>query len=216
MRAASGHLVPVEDGDVAGRAGVRDGQLAAGAHVTEQRVGDRCCALLARKPCEQHRRALLVRRARIGPPGDEHEHDRGSRGEDGSQEILLHARQLERGAIAALTARGLLGEPGLVAEHHDRDVGVTRDRDRLVEAVAGLAVDVAAAGEPDALPEVLAESVENARRVDGRLGDRGPTGRRLVRERVLGRSRGRPGATRRAPGTRSRRRGTAPGPRRGR
>ena len=54
---------------------------------------------------------------------NQHEDDRCARRDDGSDELLLNAREVERGAVAELAARAVVGEAGLVAHHHDRDVG---------------------------------------------------------------------------------------------
>jgi hypothetical protein len=97
----------------------------------------------------------------------------------------LHSRQLERRAIAALAARAVRGEPGLVPEHDDRHVGLACGRDRLFEAFAGRLRDVAAAREVHARPETLSQRVEDARRLDCRLLDLGAPRGRLLGERIL-------------------------------
>ncbi len=85
----------------------------------------------------------MQRRSSVGPAGDEHQHDRGARLEDGADELLLHAGQVERRTVARLAARAVVGQAGLVADDQHRHVGLPREGDRLCEAVARAALDLA-------------------------------------------------------------------------
>ena len=159
--------MPVEDGQLAGRPRIRDRQLPSRAELPDERVRDRVGALLAGEPREQHRGATLVQRRRaVWPAGDEHQHDRGARLEHGSDELLLHAGQVERRTVAGLAARAVVGQAGLVAHDQHRHVCLPREGNRLCEAVACTALDVAAPRVPHPRPQPSAEGVEHRRRAD--------------------------------------------------
>ena len=160
VRAAAGDLVPVVDGDLPGRARIRDRQLPAGIRLADERLGDRGGALLAGKPREQHRRAPLVqdracrtagrRRARARPAS------LSRRPRRSAPPARREGRATTWSRLSPLVQS--LGEARLVAHHQHGDVRVAGERDRASEAVARVAVDVAAALEAHALAEARARA----------------------------------------------------------
>ena len=141
-------LVRVEDGHLAHRPRIGDGELPARIGLAAQHVGDRGRAFLAGEPRHDDRRAMLVDpRARRRAPRHEHQDDRRARRQHGADELLLDARKIERRPVAELAARAVLGEPRLVAHDQHRDVGGGGQLDRLGETGVGRACDVAAASE---------------------------------------------------------------------
>ena len=98
--------------------------------------------------------------------------------------------------------------PALSPTHEDGDVGRGSERDRLVEPVARLAVDVAAAREATRVAEPCAQRVEDRRRDGQRVAELDPV-RQLIEKTLppgAGPSRS---ATRHAPDSCSRRAGCA-------
>ena len=111
------------------------------------------------------------------PPDDQHQHGRRAGLDHRPGELLLHPGEVERGAVAALAARAVVGQPGPVPQHQDGDVRPGGESHGLLEPVAGLAGHLAALGERQPLAEPLPQRASHRRRLQGGhleavLGDR--------------------------------------------
>jgi hypothetical protein len=132
------------------RGGHLDRQPPAGHQPPGQHPGDGAAALLAREVRLYDPRQLPCHRAdRVRPPGDQHQHHRGARGDHDPQQVVLHAGQPQVGHVAALARGAAAQQARLVAEHGHDQVGLPRVRGGVREPRAVLVADGAAGGVVD-------------------------------------------------------------------
>ncbi len=125
-------------------------------------------ALLAGEEGLEDRGRLGDRRTECVRASGEQRHDgRGSRREHGVEELLLGARELERGGVAALAARASAEQAGTVAEGEHDDVGAPGRLDRGGNALALVAIHARAPLVHElAARELLAKRLEKGRELD--------------------------------------------------
>ena len=121
-RAADARYV---DGWVEPAPGKPTGSRPDGSTAPAEHVGDRLRALLAGEEAAHHAGQPVDLPAQVvGPPDEQHRDDRRAGGEQRLEQLLLAARQVEVGDVAALARGALAEQPGLVAEHDHAHVGV--------------------------------------------------------------------------------------------
>src|SRR5215216_1057056 len=126
----SGRLVVVVDRYLADPDRERDGQLAARVDLAEHHVGDSVARLHPREPgLEPRRRVADDVLERQWPTVEEHNRYRLAGGDDRPDQVLLSARQIERGSRLGLASH----LAGLADCQHDL-VRCTRGRDSIREA----------------------------------------------------------------------------------
>ena len=127
-----------------------DREPAAGHQPPGQHPGDGAAALLAREERLHYPGQLAGRRAdRVRPPGDQHQHHRGARGNHDPQQVFLHAGQPQVGHVAALARGAAAEQASLVAEHGHHHVRFPRVRGGVREPGAVRFADGAAGGVVD-------------------------------------------------------------------
>jgi hypothetical protein len=131
---------------------------------------------------------------RIGPPGDQYEHDRRAGAGQRAEQLLLGPRQPQLGHVAALARAPPAEQPGLVAENRHSDIGGRREPCGLGDARPVRGPDIAAPG----MQHRRRRKLRTHRAEQGGHGDPGSCGRVLVadvpgkrvaaeeRERVVG------------------------------
>ncbi len=103
-------------------------------------------------------------------PVDQYDHERGAGGLERLDQLLLHARQPQLGAVARFARGAGRGQPRPVAHHDDRHFGAAHRRDGGAEVGFGWINDAAALGVAnlDRRVEPFAQHLQD--RLDGHKG----------------------------------------------
>src|SRR5699024_3189996 len=123
-----------------------DGQAPGGVDPTREHAGDGARAVLAgHEGLHDRPGAAAVGAQRVGPAGDQDEHDGGAGGEHGLDQLVLGAGQLQALDVAALAGGAGAEQTGDVAHGYDGELGGLRGGHGLGDA-GGVGADEVGAG----------------------------------------------------------------------